>query len=496
MKDFDGFIKNYATRDFIYFFAEKSIEIYKNQVEKLDEHLVCNITFPLNIIQHGFIHKQAKVMLSAWDIPNMAYLSITNSNDYRNDIMTEQLAGRVVNLYRGYENKHSGSEYIGNNGLPSIFKYLMGMSYEQFKYANPAWIYQNYNRNYHMLIGSPNINREKIVDINVITNELFGLTAEELLAVEWIIWWLCSIHPDPLSAPEELYRKKENSILTKKNLERVISYYSVTYEQVRNSSLRKQIFYNKPFVITQKTKETIAVSFYLVQMMIADGLYWLIRDYYHNNHWGTKFIIAFGEMFEDYFEELAGLYLPKNSWHKIPEERKKSADYYVEVDEAVFLFELKSGLLGLGAKQQVPDVGQIDIFYNRNIKEAYEQLKASEQEYKGEKPVIKVFLLYESMTNTQMIVGSLPEIFEQDPRCYIMTIDDLEMLLATYKKDKSRFDDVVKALVGNKRDGNDYKSVLEILNIYQAVGDMHFIGERDYFNKIAEKLKKELGTDQ
>ena len=95
-----------------------------------------------------------------------------------------------------------------------------------------------------------------------------------------------------------------------------------------------------------------------------------------------------------------------------------------------------------------------------------------------------------------MIVGSLPEIFEQDPRCYIMTIDDLEMLLATYKKDKSRFDDVVKALVGNKRDGNDYKSVLEILNIYQAVGDMHFIGERDYFNKIAEKLKKELGTDQ
>ena len=35
-------------------------------------------------------------MLSAWDIPNMAYLSITNSNDYRNDIMTEQLAGRVV----------------------------------------------------------------------------------------------------------------------------------------------------------------------------------------------------------------------------------------------------------------------------------------------------------------------------------------------------------------------------------------------------------------
>ncbi len=45
-------------------------------------------------------------------------------------------------------------------------------------------------------------------------------------------------------------------------------------------------------------------------------------------------------------------------------------------------------------------------------------MKASEQEYKGEKPVIKVFLLYESMTNTQMIVGSLPEIFERSMMLY------------------------------------------------------------------------------
>ena len=84
----------------------------------------------------------------------------------------------------------------------------------------------------------------------------------------------------------------------------------------------------------------------------------------------------------------------------------------------------------------------------------------------------------------------------EDPECYIMTIDDLEMLLAAYKKDKSRFDAVVKALVENKRGGNDYKSVLEILNIYQAVGDMHFIEERDYFKKIVEKLEKKLGTHQ
>ena len=42
------------------------------------------------------------------------------------------------------------------------------------------------------------------------------------------------------------------------------------------------------------------------------------------------------------------------------------------------------------------------------------------------------------MTNTQMVIASLPEIFVYDSRYYIMTIEDLEMMLATYKKDKRK----------------------------------------------------------
>lgn len=58
MKDFEGFIKSYATRDFIYFFAEKSIEIYKNQVKKLDEDLVCTITLPLSVLDKGTMQSE------------------------------------------------------------------------------------------------------------------------------------------------------------------------------------------------------------------------------------------------------------------------------------------------------------------------------------------------------------------------------------------------------------------------------------------------------
>lgn len=493
MKNFESFIKDYSTRDFIYFFSDISATLFKKQISEEKENLNCCMTFPVNAVLHGFINRQVPVMLSAWDIQGMAYLSVVHSNDYRKNVMQMEQAGTAVNLYRGYENDHSKSESIKDAKIQDVFKFMMGMTYEQFKYQNLAWTFQNFNRNYHILFGSDKIHREKIIDINEITKDLFGLSVDELLSVEMIVLWLCSQHPDPLSAPEQLYQRKEKSILTKENLQKIIDYYSITYDEVRKSSLEKQIFYSKPFVITKKKQETIAVSFYLIVMLFADGLYWLIRDYYRKKNWGQKFINAFGDMFEDYFAEIADIYLPEGTWHKIPESKKKSADYFVEFEDAIFLFELKSGLLGIGAKQQAPDIEQIDTFYNRNILEAYEQLKMSEEVYKGTKPIIKVFLLYENATNTQIIMSSMPEIFAKDKGCYIMTIEDLEMMLATYKNDRNKFRVVVKALLENENDEYNYESVLNILNKYEAVGDLHFIGERDYFTKIMKKLEIEFG---
>ena len=222
MKDFVSFIKNYSTRDFIYFFSEISIELYKKQQNKSEDELRCSITFPLNAILHGFIHRQVQVMLSAWDIQDMAYVSIVNANDYRKEIMTREKAGTVVNLYRGYENEHSNSEYIKDAKLPDIFKFMMGMTYEQFKYQNLAWTYQSFSRNYHILLGSSKISRDEIVDINEITEELFGLSADEFLTNVLYLLWLSSERPDPLGAEDDLYKHGAYSILTKENLEKML----------------------------------------------------------------------------------------------------------------------------------------------------------------------------------------------------------------------------------------------------------------------------------
>ena len=125
---------------------------------------------------------------------------------------------------------------------------------EKIKSMNPKGI---------ILTGGPNSCYE--ADSPTYTKELFELTVEETLAVEWTVLWLCYNCPAPLSLSEKKYRKKDERILTKNNIERIIDYYSVTYEQVRKSPLGKQIFYSKPFVITQKKREKLAVSIYLVQ---------------------------------------------------------------------------------------------------------------------------------------------------------------------------------------------------------------------------------------
>ena len=61
-----------------------------------------------------------------------------------------------------------------------------------------------------------------------------------------------------------------------------------------------------------------------------------------------------------------------------------------------------------------------------------------------------------------------------------------------YKNDKEKFVRVVKTLVANQNSNTQVTSVLHVLNDCDAVGDMHFIGDRDYFMKIAKKMECEL----
>lgn len=492
MTDFITYIKKFETKSIVEYFALLSIRMLKNQFSGAEnEPTNCSMSFPLEVLQFGFIPKRVSVLISAWEILDIDYESIIHANDYRSEQISDKNVAVLINLYRGFENDKTDDEYLKRTNLSGIYKYLMGMTYEQFRYQTLNWSIQNFNRNYHIFVGSPKIRRDRIIDINDLIMKRFGMNVDEFLMSQIMIAWLCSQSVKPLSISGTLYNKRANGILNRKNLENIIQYYSVSYNDVRKSGIGKQIFYSKPFVKTQSKREYILVNIYSLLMVYADSLYWMLRDYYFDIE-SQEFVHAFGKMFEDYFEELVEEHLPKELWRRIPEGKRKSADYCIETEKAVLLFEIKSGLMGIKAKQQVPDISQIEEFYNRNIRKAYKQLKCSEEDYVGNKPVLKIFLIYEFSNNTHIMMSSLPEIFERDKSCFIMTIQELEMLLVTYKNDIDRFNKIIGLLLDSINDSNDSTSILHLLEDNNAVNNYYFTNEKDYLEKILKKLELEL----
>lgn len=483
MKNFIQAIKGISAENLIYQFAELSVDMYKKQ------EFLHDIEVP---IVQGFMRKVMIVKLSAWDIHGIQYHAICNSNDYRNSTRAYTV-GQIVNLYRQFENQESPAEDLQKADLSGVFKILFGMASEQLPFQNMGWIYENFNRNYHILLASDKINRNLKVGLEQIIREKFGWSIDEYISVQLIVYWLCTQHCNPLTAPEEMYRKQDDTILTKENIKKFINYYSCDYSEVRRSPIKKQIFYSRPFIHTDKSGAYIASNCYLVFWMISNSLYWLIRDYY-NDLGSYEFVSCFGTMFEDYLKELAEKHFLPEQWKVIPRGKKRSADFYFDLNDAILVIEQKSSLIRLSVKQQAPDLDALNKFFANAIIEAYKQIQATCSEIKSSKTIIKIILLYETIENTAMIEAALPEIFGTDDSCYIMTILELEIMFHLWSTDRDRCLELLQNMITGKKEDTIHSC--SISEIYRDMGlyALHGIArELDYFQIALENLGKELG---
>lgn len=111
MKDFVSEIKKINTDGLIYKFSEISIEMFK------DNQYMRKVEIP--VISYGRNQKLI-VQLSAWDIPNIAFLSVKESNDYRHADKVSSV-GQLVDLYRKHDNEHSAAESI-KNAADGVFR--------------------------------------------------------------------------------------------------------------------------------------------------------------------------------------------------------------------------------------------------------------------------------------------------------------------------------------------------------------------------------------
>lgn len=486
MKDLISLLKKISPEWIIHNFSILSIEMFKNKK--------CYIDIPFKIKSYGGF-RTLYIKLSAWDIQDIVYLSICNSNDYRHTDKFFEL-GQIVDLYRDYENEHSIAEEIKDADLDGVCRLLMGMTAEQFKFQNFSWIGDSFNRNYHILLGASNFEHREKLNIDDIVQSIFGFSANDFISVLLIVFWLCMQHPNPLTVPEEIYRKKEKTILTKKNVSKFIEYYTCNYQEVRTSPLGKQLLYSKPFIKTDKQQAYLSSNFYLVAMLMANGLYWIARDFYRIQG-KQNFTNAFGLLYEDYLKELASIYCRPDQWKTIPQGKKKGADFFFDLGCASVIIESKSTLMSLKGKQQVPNRSVIDNFMKNTIAKAYEQLQSSYTQMMNErvthKPLIKIILLYDDFSNTRILQQSISKIFDNDKQCFIMTIREFEILLYLNHYENAKCQKIIKCLLDQ---GNitfsKRKNVSSVYDEFEVWNISHFKKDLDYFSQCRLSFESEF----
>ena len=127
MKDFIAEIRKIRTDELILELSKLSIQMFQSETRHMKN-------LPIQVNQFG-IWKNKEVLLTAWDILNVEFLSIKNSNDYR-DSKQKSSIGELINLYRGYENAQNDLEYLKDGSLNEVFRTVLGMTAEQFQYQN------------------------------------------------------------------------------------------------------------------------------------------------------------------------------------------------------------------------------------------------------------------------------------------------------------------------------------------------------------------------
>lgn len=483
MKDFISEIRRINTDGLIYAFSEKSIDMYKNN------QFTQNIEIP--IIRYGK-RKKMIVQLSAWDIQNIVFLSVKMSNDYRHADKMSSMEW-LISLYRDYENEHSSAEDIQNTNGNEVFRIVLGMTAEQFQYQTLWWIFEKFNRDYYILLAASNFEHRAEIDTDAVVKEILGYSADDYIVMLLMVFWLCSQHPDPLSAPENLYSRKEHTVITKENITKFIEYYSCTYKELREHPLGKQLLYSKPFIKTQRRKSYLSASLFLVEMLVGNGLYWLVRDYYFKK--GTqKFTNAFGLLFEDYIKDLAKRYCESSEWRTLPAGSKKGADYVFDFGMLQMIIESKSTLLRLDVKQQIPNLESANYFFEHTIKEAYEQLNCSYEQLRKNAtvPIIKIILLYDEFSNTAIIEMAAKDIFEKKNQCFVMTIRELEILLYIHHNDKLKEQKILKKLLDSIKLGEPRKNIGAIYDELSLHRNPHLDGDMDYFSKLMNYYREDL----
>lgn len=474
-EDLSDFLRQYSTDNVLKNINKETFELFNNK-NNSDIPAVKHVSIPL-YNKRSFNTQKKEAYITAWTLTDLAYYIIKTSNDYRGrDIQHKEelyLLQMAVDDYIQRE-EHLFLESNKQEGNNVFFLHLWGFVGEQFKSENPKIVFDNFSRDLYMLF---ELNNSSDFDMEKAVQKEMGMSWKKVVQYLILAWFGFTQE----STLNELIDKiLESSPDEKKEFKQVIERYTTNYDEVRNSMLGRQILYAKPYVRTQKG-EVVSVSTYLNFFLCEHSILWIIRDHF-NKQKSQDFTNYFGDLFEKYFNEILECCLKENEYERIAENGiNERADWKINICGNKFLVEQKSTIMRLSAKQQQTDISAIKDFAKRTVLKAMSQLANTEQEI-GEGKYIKIILLFEDYLRPELLeqfINMSECNVKNDNYFWLVTINEMEMLLYLAKNDQDLFDEIVKEKINRETSNSKLgKSIIQLLNEYGINKNEYIMQER------------------
>jgi len=374
ISDLDGFIRKFSCRDFLTNIGGLSLDLF-NKEKAFDTYKV----------QHKeYYYNQT---ITQWSLLYLALRIILVSNDSR------QKTPELLDICKSLSILSEINIDISPDEQ-GVFNYLLRTAQEQF-----IWQEQNFKYDFSRYKSIFNKNEyfaDKFLSIS-------GMTLDDyfLLSLSMFVY-LFQYKKAPILNIQNFINtdfpiEKVNN-LKKNKLSNFMSLVSENYSQIRIDyrDINKieipkyEVYEYNPLIkypivkidFTTHGYEYVIPNFASLLDKMTKGIYWIIRESEIKGT-GNEFLELFGKAFEDYCGDLLKIYFGNDNVKKledifdISKNTEEIADWLVNLNGEVYLFECKSSLMPIVTKQTFFD-SYLKKWTDRNFKKGIKQLKNSE----------------------------------------------------------------------------------------------------------------------
>lgn len=427
--DFIKYALNFSKESMIIGVANWARKLFNDYLEgKSSFHQDISYTIELE----GKIVSSKARIVQTWLIDLIYEISCFNNCGIKNINQSEVL--HLINLFNGYQNdKDEKREEIINDPLLNFYSFQG----EQRKFQTMYRFFENFSREKYILdIISKKEHRSNHYNIDIPSKflEICGLSTFDYVRYVLLIFSYFSM--TRLSCNKEQIKKDfSKDIVDTDIFFALVDKYSIPIEKIKENSLKRQIFYNKPII--KIGDNYLASNPFLLLCLFENAEYWVMREYY-KQYCSTDFTNAFGTYFEMYFEEVLSNCLNNEQYKRLNDDNISLADWNIQLGEFDVLIEQKSALSLLSIKQTFANTESLKDHMKKVWLKAIKQLENTEKILHKKEP-IKIILVYEDYYKCECIdvLFKYNKKIINDNRYWLVTINEMEIILNLFRVDKN-----------------------------------------------------------